>query len=141
MSFHDGIFDPQFKHSPLPSRKRPHPHSSLSKPFKLPQNLQLNFSPKLTRYFKATQLLSKEKSEYELTQTYTLHKKEHPNCSILPAIKQELRRKSKNLPSALNFPRVYPQKLQSLTSKTPDPVLSFTNTLNISKIRSPKLPN
>lgn len=135
MSFYDGIFDPQFKNSPLPRRKHIYP---LKKAFKLRPNLQFNFSPKLSRYFKATQLLSKEKSEYELSQTYTLHKQEHPNCSILPAIKQELTKKSRNLPSVLNFPSVYPQKPQRLTSKTPDPVLSFINTLKISKIKNPK---
>lgn len=131
MSFHDGIFNPQFKISPLPRRKYLLP---LNRIYGLKPKSQFNFSPRLKRYFKATQLLSSEKTSDDLTQTYNLHKQEHPNCSILPAIKQELQKKHKNFPSISNFPTYQPPKLKSLTSKTPDPVVSFLNTLKVSKI-------
>lgn len=131
MSFHDGIFNPQFKNSPLPRRKYLLP---LNKLYGLKPKSQFNFSPRLKRYFKATQLLLSEKTSDDLTQTYNLHKQEHPNCSILPTIKHELQRKHKNFPSISNFPNFQQSKLKCLTSKTPDPVLSFLNTFKVTKI-------
>ncbi len=134
MDYYDGIFDPQFQANPIYRKNFILPSAKLRK-FKESLSKNIHFSPRIRKYFKAAHLIDQEKNTNKLQQTYKLHLKEHPGCSILPNIRNEIAKRFKDPDHDQSFNVVKPQKLRSLNSKTPDPRSSFLNTLNVSKIR------
>ena len=138
MELYDGIFEPHFQIQSLQRRQNFIPSGRFGKSKEcISRNFQ--FSPRVKRYLKAVQLINLETDIKKLEQTYTLHKNEHPGCSILPKIRNEIV-KRKDSPTELNFIRFKHAGALSLQSKTPDPRVSFKNSLNISKLvlKNPK---
>lgn len=138
MEIYDGIFEPHFQIQSLQRRQNFIPTGRFGKS-KECISRNFHFSPRVKRYLKAVQLINLETDIKKLEQTYTLHKTEHPGCSILPKIRNEIV-KRKDSPTESNLLRFKPIQSLSIHSKTPDPRVSFKNSLNISKLvlKNPK---
>jgi hypothetical protein len=134
MDFFEGVFDPQFQVSSVHRKKFILPSTKLRK-FKECLSKNIHFSPRVRKYLKAVHLIDQEKNTKKLEQTYKLHEKEHPGCSILPNIRNEITRRIKGFSNEQSFSMSKPLKIRSITSKTPDPRVTLMNTLNVSRVQ------